>query len=68
MTALREGVSPDTFEQIYKDHQTFQDKNGSAIRGGNARHGANICKRLACGFNVGKRINFRSFSPQPGRG
>jgi hypothetical protein len=31
-----EGVSPDTFEQIYKDHQTFQDKNGSAIRGGNA--------------------------------
>ena len=34
--SLWEGVSPDTFQQILKDHQTFQDKNGSAIRGGNA--------------------------------
>ena len=34
--SLWEGVSPETFEQIYKDHQTFQDKHGAAIRGGNA--------------------------------
>src|SRR5258708_10473830 len=34
--SLWEGESPDTFQQILKDHQPFQDKNGSAIRGGNA--------------------------------